>query len=215
MDSFYARDIQRIYAFRDPNKFNSLFEYMMKQSGGLLEISGVARALGISRQTVDSHIRALEATHALTVVRPFHGGGQGELVKMPKAYAFDTGFVSFSRGWDPLRPSDYGALWEHLVLEYLLAHDHERQVHYWCDSAGHEVDFVIARSRDKVDVIECKWDPRQFDPSGLAIFRSYYKNGNNYIVSPLSGDGYIKIYSNQEVHVCNPDGWLERTLQSG
>ncbi len=214
MDSFYARDIQRIFAFRDPDKFNSLFEYMMKQSGGLLEISGVARALGISRQTVDSHVRALEATHALTVVRPFHGGGQGEIVKMPKAYAFDTGFVSFSRGWDPLRPSDYGVLWEHLVLEYLLAHGHECQVQHWRNAAGHEVDFVIARSRDRVDVIECKWDPRQFDPAGMAVFRSYYPNGSNYVVGPLNGDGYVKTYSNLEVHVCNPDGWLKRTVHA-
>ncbi len=214
MDSFYARDMQRLFAFRDPDKFSSLFEYMMKQSGGLLAVSGVARALGISRQTVDSHVRALEATHALTVVRPFHGGGQGEIVKMPKAYAFDTGFVSFSRGWDPLRPSDYGTLWEHLVLEYLLAHGHEWQVQYWRDASGHEVDFVIARNRDHVDVIECKWDPRQFDPAGLAVFRSYYPNGSNYVVGPLSVDGYVKTYSNLEVHVCNPDGWLKRTVQA-
>lgn len=174
MDSFYARDIQRIFPFRDPDKFNSLFEYMMKQSGDLLEVSRVARTLGISRQTVYSRVRALEATHALTVVRPFHGGGQGGLVKMLKAHAFDTGFVSFSRVWDPLRPSDYGALWEHLVLEYLLAHGHQWQVQYWRDATGHEVDFVVARSRDKVDIIECKWDPSQFDPAGMTGFRSYF-----------------------------------------
>ena len=33
MDSFFARDIQRLFAFRDPDKFNALFEYVMKQSG--------------------------------------------------------------------------------------------------------------------------------------------------------------------------------------
>ena len=123
MDSFFARDIQRLFAFRNPDKFNALFEYMMRQSGGLLEMVTVSRELGISRPTLESHIRALEATHALTLVRPFHGGGQKEVVKMPKAYGFDTGFVSFCRGWDPLRPDDYGSLWEHIVLEYLLAHE--------------------------------------------------------------------------------------------
>ena len=67
-------------------------------------------------------LRALEITHAVTLVRPFHGGGQHELVKQPKVYAFDTGFVSFARGWDPLRQDDFGILWEHLVLEQLQAH---------------------------------------------------------------------------------------------
>src|SRR4030066_276477 len=114
MDSFFARDIQRLFAFRGPDKFNCLFEYVLKQSGGLLEITRTAGALGISRPTVENHLRALEITHATTLLRPFHGGGQKEMTKMPKAYAFDTGFVSFCRGWDPLRPDDYGVLWEHL-----------------------------------------------------------------------------------------------------
>ncbi len=100
------------------------------------------------------------------------------------------------------------------MLEYLLAHGHEWQVQYWRDAAGHEVDFVIARSRDRVDVIECKWDPRQFDPAGMAVFRSYYPNGSNYVVGPLNVDGYVKTYSNLEVHVCNPDGWLKRTAHA-
>ena len=94
MDSFFARDIQRLFAFRNPDKFNAVFEYMMRQSGGLLEMVTVSRELGISRPTLESHVRALEATHALTLVRPFHGGGQKEVVKMPKAYGLDTGFVA-------------------------------------------------------------------------------------------------------------------------
>ena len=38
LDSFFARDIQRLFAFREPDKFNLLFEYVMKQSGGLFEL---------------------------------------------------------------------------------------------------------------------------------------------------------------------------------
>ena len=48
--------------------------------------SRTAAALGISRPTVESHLQALEITHAITLVRPFHGSGQKELVKMPKVY---------------------------------------------------------------------------------------------------------------------------------
>jgi len=83
--------------------------------------------------TVESHVRALEITHAVTLVRPFHGGGQHELVKQPKIYAFDTGFVSFARGWDPLRQDDLGLLWEHLVLEHVQAHFPDTPVRYWRD----------------------------------------------------------------------------------
>jgi hypothetical protein len=209
MDSFFSRDIQRLFAFRDPDKFNALFEFVMKQSGGLLETARTARALGISRPTVESHLRAMEATHAVTLLRPFFGGGQREITKMPKIYAFDTGFVSFSRGWDPLRPADYGLLWEHVVLEYLQAHAHAWRIQYWRDTAGREVDFVIAQNRDEVDAIECKWDPAEFDAAALRAFRNYYPKGKNYLLSPLSVAGYPKLAGDLEVFVTHPEGWKE------
>ena len=206
MDSFFARDIQRLFSFRDPHKFSALFEYVMKQSGGLLETTRTAGALSVGRPTVESHLRALEDTHAVTLLRPFYGGGQKEIIKMPKVYVFDTGFISFSRGWDPLRPDDYGLLWEHLVLEYLQAHVPEARIQYWRDAAGREVDFVISRNREEVDAIECKWDPGQFDPAAMKLFRTYYPRGNNYVLSPLTVPGYAKKVSGLEIYVCNPDG---------
>jgi hypothetical protein len=77
MDSFFARDVQRLFAFRDVDRFNSLFEYVLRQSGGQLDRTRAAAALGISRPTVESHLRAIEITHAVTLLRPFHGGGRG------------------------------------------------------------------------------------------------------------------------------------------
>ena len=202
MDSFFARDIQRLFGFRDMNRFNALFEYVLRQSGGQLEVTTTASALGITRPTVESHLSALEITHAATLVRPFHGGGQNELVRQPKVYAFDTGFVSFARGWDPLRPDDFGILWEHLVLEHLQAHFPDPPVRYWRDKAGHEIDFVLAHSRDAVNAIECKWDPGAFDSAALRIFRGYYPKGRNYLVTPSGDPAYNKRCGDLEVRVC-------------
>ncbi len=204
MDSFFARDIQRLFGFRDLNRFNALFEYLLRQSGGQFEVTRTATAMGITRATVESHLSALEITHAVTLVRPFHGGGQNEIVKQPKVYAFDTGFVSFARGWDPLRPEDFGALWEHLVLELLQAYFTDEPVRYWRDKAGREVDFVLARRRDEVDAIECKWDPRAFDSSALRLFRSYYPRGRNYLLTPSGDPAYHKRYGDLEVTICTP-----------
>lgn len=204
LDSFFARDIQRLFAVRDLDRFNALLEYLLRQSGGLLDVTKTASALGVSRPTVNNHLKALQITQAMTLVRPFHSGGQKEIVRMPRVYGFDTGFVSFARGWDPLRPADYGFLWEHLVLEYLQAHLPDLQLHYWRDKTGREVDFVIAHSRDQVDAIECKWDASEFDVAGLKAFRALYPQGNNYLVSPLSVPAYLKHISTLEVKVCNP-----------
>ncbi|WP_295583435.1 ATP-binding protein [uncultured Lamprocystis sp.] len=204
LDSFFARDIQRLFGFRDMNRFNTLFEYLLQQSGGQFEVTKTATALGITRPTVESHVSALEITHAITLVRPFHGGGQHELVKQPKIYAFDTGFVSFARGWDPLRQEDFGLLWEHLVLEHLQARFPDTPVRYWRDKQGREVDFVLAHRRDHVDAIECKWNPVAFDSSALQVFRSYYPEGRNFLVSPAGAPGYVKRFGALEVRVCTP-----------
>ena len=211
MDSFFARDIQRLFAFRDVNRFNALFEYLLRQSAGQLEVTRTAAALGISRPTVQTHLQALEITHAITLVRPFHGGGQKELLKMPKVYGFDTGFVSFARGWDPLRPEDLGILWEHVVLEHLQAHHPEVSIRYWRDKAGREVDFLLTRARDTVDAVECKWDAAAFDASSLQLFRSYYPRGANYLVTPQTEPPYMRRFGKLEVTVCHPEGIAGRS----
>lgn len=206
LDSFFARDIQRLFAFRDINRFNSLFEYVLRASGGLFDVTKAAAALGVSRSTVDSHLQALEITHAVTLLRPFHGGGRKEIVRMPRVYGFDTGFVSFVRGWDPPRGEDYGFLWEHLVLEHLQAYFPDVPLHYWRDKTGREVDFVLVRSRDEVDAIECKWNPAQFDPAGLKTFRSWYPRGANYLVCPVTGPGFSQRFGALEIKICDPTG---------
>jgi len=87
-------------------------------------------------------LEAMRVTHLIHEVPPFHGGGRGELLKQPKIYAFDTGFVAHERGWDSLRPEDCGHLWENLVLEHLLSRGPVRPVHFWRQDRR-EVDFVL------------------------------------------------------------------------
>lgn len=209
MDAFFDRDIREPFGFRDSDKFTTLFEYLLKVSGEPFETTRASETLHISRPTVAEHVRALEATGAITIVRPFHGKGQKEIIKMPRVYGFDTGFVVFARGWDPLRPDDRGPLWEHVVLEYLEAHVRESQVQYWRWADDRKVDFIVSGTRDEVDAIECEWDPDAFDPAGLKLFRTWYPEGKNYIISPLSGPGGERHIAGLDVHVCDPEGWYE------
>jgi len=204
MDSFFARDVQRLFGFRDMNRFNEVFEYVLRGSGGSFSVNGAATELGVARPTIESHLRALAITHAVTVVRPYHAGTRREIVKQPKVYGFDTGFVAFARGWESLRPDDRGPLWEHVVLEHLLAHLPDRTIATWRDKVDHEVDFVVAGARDQVDAIECKWSDRAFSPVNLHAFRAMHPQGRNFVVTPRSGPPLTRSIGGLEVTFTSP-----------
>ena len=84
----------------------------------------------------------------LTPMNP--AGGRREIVAQPKVFGFDTGLVCYARGWDQLRTEDCGVLWEHLVLDTLIAAGLPR-IHFWRDKQQREVDFVVPRGREAVE----------------------------------------------------------------
>ncbi len=106
-------------------------------------------------------------------------------------------------GWDHLRSEDCGALWEHLTLDTLIAAGLPK-IHFWRDKQQREVDFVVPRSRDAIDAIECKWKPDAFEPRGFAGFREYYPKGNNFVVSPLNGPAYERNLNGMKVAFVSP-----------
>mgnify|MGYP005810649767 CR=1 FL=1 len=183
LDSFYARDIQELFGIRERTGFLNLLRLMLRQSGGLADYTALARECDLSRPTVKAHLEALAVACAIVPVPPFHGGGRRELVRRPKVYGFDTGFVAFVRGWTGLRDEDRGPLWEHLVLDTLRATPDGRAVSYWRDKSDREIDFVLPKGR-RVDAIECKIRPDRIDARSLAAFREIYPSGSNLVASP-------------------------------
>ena len=146
LDSYFARDVQELFRLEKRGAFLRLVELVLRQSGGMLEVTALAKLAGVSRPTVTSWLEVLQTTHVAHMLRPFAGGGRREIVAQPKVYGFDTGFVCFARGWDSLRAEDCGLLWEHLVLETLLSIPVAR-LHFWRDKQQREVDFVVPRGR--------------------------------------------------------------------
>ena len=190
LDSFYARDILELFGIRNRRGFLSLFRLLLRQSGGQLDYSRLSSLSEQSRPTVKSHVEALQVTHAVFLLSPFHGGGKREIVSRPKCYAFDTGFVTFEKGWDNIREDDRGLLWEHLVLDALRFQHADKDIFYWQDKSRREVDFVVRHTRDRVDAIECKINPDRFNTGSVETFRSIYPHGENYIVSPHLKSAY-------------------------
>ena len=202
LDSFYARDILELFGIRNRRGFLSLFRLLLRQSGGQLDYSRLSSLSEQSRPTVKSHVEALQVAHAVFLLSPFHGGGKREIVSRPKCYAFDTGFVTFEKGWDSIREDDRGLLWEHLVLDALRFQHADKDIFYWQDKSRREVDFVVRHTRNRVDVIECKINPDRFNTGSVETFRSIYPHGENYIVSPHLKSAYRTRRNNIIYTVC-------------
>jgi len=199
MDSFYARDIQELFGIRNRTGFMKLLHLLLRQSGSLMDYTHLARLSDLSRHTVKAHVEAMSIAHAVFLLSPFHGGGRREITHRHKCYSFDTGFVTFVKGWDSIREDDRGLLWEHLVLDSLRTIVDDHNLFYWRDKSGREVDFVIKGGRQQSDAIECKINPDHFDPAHLAIFRSSYPEGKNYVLSPNIKSSYQRRYGKLKV----------------
>lgn len=202
LDSYYARDVQELFKLRSRSEFLKFVELVLRQSGGTFEVASLAKHVGVSRPTIMAWLDILEATHVVHFVRPFAGGGRREILAQPKLYGFDTGFVCHARGWHDLRADDLGLLWEHLVLDQLLAVPFD-EVFTWRDKQRREVDFVIPGGRDVVHALECKWSVDAFEPRGLVAFREHYPKGRNYLVSPGVSAPYERRIAGLSVTVCS------------
>ena len=202
-DSYFARDVQELFRLEKRAGFLRVLELLLRQSGGMLDVKKLAAESQISRPTVTNWLEVYQITHVAHLVRPFSAGGRREIVAQPKVFGFDTGLVCHARGWDHLRAEDCGVLWEHLVLDALIAAGVPR-IHFWRDKQQREVDFVVPHGRDAADAIECKWKPDAFEMRGLAAFREQYPKGKNYVVSPLNGPAYDRVRDGLKISIVSP-----------
>jgi predicted AAA+ superfamily ATPase len=192
LDSYFARDVQELFRLNKRGDFLRFVQLVLRQSGGMLEVTSLAKHAGISRPTAMAWLDVLQITHVAHLIRPYAEGGRREILAQPKLYGFDTGFVCYARGWDSLRPEDCGLLWEHLVLDTLRSIPLD-PILFWRDKQQREVDFVLPRGRAHVDTIECKWAIDAFDVRGISAFRESYPKGRNILVCPQ----VTKAYSGQ------------------
>jgi predicted AAA+ superfamily ATPase len=211
VDAYWAKDVQELFRLERRASFQRFLELLFAQSGGVFEATRFAAPCEVSRPTISNYLAALEATFVAHVVRPFSSRRSTEIVAAPKVYAFDTGFVSYYRGWDTPRTDDLGILWEHYVLNEVQGRLQRRSLRYWRNKHGAEVDFVAPRrGRNGPVAIEAKWRAASFDPSSLAAFRRLYPEGPSFVVAPDIDRPYRRSYERFEVEFVPLDRLVAR-----
>lgn len=203
IDAYWAKDIQELFRLERRYSFQKFTELLMTQSGGVFEATRFAAPCEVSRSTITNYLSVLEATYVIHIVRPFSSRRSTEIVAAPKVYGFDTGFVCYHKGWLQLRQEDLGILWEHIVLNEIIAHTQTRDIQYWRDKRGHEIDFILTHRRKVPVAIECKWSEKGFSPRQLLAFRKQYPDGDNYVVTHDADRPFTTEYNGISVKFIN------------
>jgi uncharacterized protein len=174
VDAYWAKDAQELFHLERQGPFQRFIELVLARSGEMFEATGFTAECGVSRGTIMKYLSVLEATGAALVVRPFSSRRGHEIIAASKVYGFDTGFVCVQRGWTQLRREDLNRLWEHYVLNEIVARTQATAVRYWRDKQGHEANFVCAPVGGKLLALGCSCAVSDFDPAGLLAFARNY-----------------------------------------
>lgn len=156
LDSYLAtvleRDLPALGIHLPPVRLRRLAAMLTHVHGNLLNVSDLARSLGVSAPTVAHDLDVLEGLFLIRRLPPYHANVQKRLTKAPKLYVRDTGLLHFLAGLR--RPVEFeawprrGHSFEGLVVEEVITLAQEQlgrpELFFWRTQAGAEVDLLIA-----------------------------------------------------------------------
>lgn len=153
-DRILREDLSDIASVRDIRGLETLVELLRNSVGSTISHESLSRDLQVSPHTVKHWIKMLESLYILFVVTPYSRNIARSLLKQPKIYFFDTGFIK----------EDNGARFENAVACALLKRLHFLEdtlgekcaLHYIRDKEKREVDFLTVRDGKTEWLIETK-----------------------------------------------------------
>jgi uncharacterized protein len=151
VQTYLERDVRNLRNLGDLTQFQVFLRAMAARSAQILNLSELARDVGVAVNTAKSWLSILEASFQIFILRPYYASIGKRLIKSPKVYFTDTGLLCYLVG---LRDVEHaaagpmgGAIFENLVIADLfktyLHRGEEPALYYWRTAAGSEVDVVI------------------------------------------------------------------------
>lgn len=155
LQTYVERDVRQVLQIRDLGLFEQFLYVLAGRVGQVLNMQSMANDLGVAGKTLKQWISVLEASFVVFQVRPYFENFGKRLVKSPKIYFTDSGFLSFLLGVESpaqvARDPLLGALFENLVvteaMKALLNRGRLPHLYYFRDNAGNEVDLIYGQGR--------------------------------------------------------------------
>ena len=198
LQTYLERDVRTLRQVGDLIQYQNFLRILAARSGQLLNLTDVARDIGVAVNTTKAWLSVLEATYQVVVLRPYFANVGKRLVKTPKVYFTDTGTLCYLAGLkDPLHAASGpmgGAIFETAVLsEIIKTLTHQGitpNVYFWRTQAGTEVDFVLESAGQLIPIeVKLSATVRASMANSIKIFQRDLQNAatHGYVVNPGHG----------------------------
>ena len=164
LQTYLERDVRAVTAVQDLGAFRRFMSLLATRHGSILNKTDLAGPLGMSVPGVGKWLDILETTAQIFVVPPFFESLGKRIIRSPRIYIADPGMACHLLGIDTeaeLEKSPFlGAIFEGFVAaEIVKSQVHaglRRELYYFRDQQGLEVDFVIPGKNGSMTLIEAK-----------------------------------------------------------
>lgn len=164
LQTYLERDVRAITNVRDLVTFRRFLALLASRHGQILNKTDLAAPLGVSVPTIGEWLRILEVTGQINVVPPYFENFGKRITKSPKIYWGDAGLACYLLGITSTaeleRSPFLGALFEGFVAAEVLKSQSNkgirRELYYFRDQHGLEVDFLLPRPNAGLWLIETK-----------------------------------------------------------
>ena len=206
IQTYIERDLCMIRQIGDLNQFQNFLRALAAKSAQLLNLTDVARDLGVAVNTIKAWLSILEATYQIIMLRPYYANVNKRLVKTPKVYFTDTGTLCNLVGLKNPEHAAFGpmggAILETAVISEItrtLTHQGiNPQTYFWRTAVGTEVDFIVETVAGRVVPVEVKLSatPRSAMAGAIKIFQKDLPDlaDSGYVVYP--GETRLPLGSN-------------------
>ncbi len=181
--SYVERDVPAVVRIDDVPAFLRFLTACAATTARLLNVTDVARDVGVSVDTARRWVGVLETTYVADRRTPFWRNVRKRLVKSPKLFLWDSGLAAHLldvESWaDGIADSLAGPLLETWVHANLAAHaemtDPPARLHFYRTHAQAEVDFVLARGRRIIGLeVKASSTVRPTDAKGIEELASQF-----------------------------------------
>lgn len=164
LQTYLERDVRAVSSIKSVATFRRFLSLLASRCGQILNKTDLASPLGVSVPTLSEWINILEITGQIILVPPFYENFGKRLIKSPKLYFVDSGLACHLLNITSekmLFSSPFlGAVFEGFVAAEIIKSrvnaGKRKELYYFRDQQGLEVDFLIPRGDRRLILLEAK-----------------------------------------------------------